>query len=64
MCYLHLRQEEGLAGRQYPDISISVSGKANIFLEILWQMSAYVSLARIDHWPSLTLLSGRWQERR
>ena len=64
MCYLHLRQEEEMAGRQFPDISISVSGKANIFLEILWQTSAYVSLARTDHWPSLALLSGRWQERR
>ena len=38
--------------------------RTNIFLEILWQMSAYVSLARTDHWPSLALLSGRWQERR
>ena len=63
MSFLHLRQEEGMAGRQFPDISVSVSGKANIFLEILWQTSACVSLAITDHWPSLALLSGRWQER-
>lgn len=62
--YLHFKLQEGWRGRQSPGISVSVIGKASIFLEILQQSSAYLSLVRtgsLGH-PQLSVVEDSKEE--
>lgn len=65
MCYLHWQVcKEEMAGRQFPDISISVSGKANIFSG---NSLADACLCLFGQKWSLAISlcwSGRWQEKK